>query len=224
MCLIADEKIKLAVFLHFDTQFIKTLNRCITGKEVLRTRAKGDNLKAGNTDKRTGNRNKLCNQARDLVRIAKRILRNICLEMTHTKVIGTVEHAAICIAAAVNQVSITLRCRHIHARAVKVFCNQGFGRFRTKVAKEDHQRVASGVLNLCDSLQHIVFIFDRGLGLINLQFFLTASRNNRSTAALAELDREAVTADSNDTEFYFRYVFHIVTSILFIGSIPILTL
>ena len=182
MLLVADQQIQLAVFLDFNAQLIESLNGRVAGKEVLRARSEGDNLQILHADDCTSHRNKVGDHLGNVISRAHGILRNIAVQVPHAQVIGAVQHATVSIATAVDHVAVALGGSNKHAGTVKVLGNQGFGGFGTEVAQENDSSIALGGLQLCYSLQHVLFVFHRGLDFHHVKLLLTALFGNSSTA------------------------------------------
>ena len=82
--------------------------------------------------------------------------------MAQAEVVGAVEHAAVSIAAAVDEVLACLfRSGHIHDRAVELARNQRLRRLWAEVAEEDDKGIAASVLGFFDSGQHVLLVLDR---------------------------------------------------------------
>lgn len=81
--------------------------------------------------------------------------------MAQAEVVRAVEHAAVGIAAAVDEVLAGLfRSGHVHDRAVELAGNQGLRRLRAEVAEEDDEGIAAGVLGFLDGGQHVLLVLD----------------------------------------------------------------
>ena len=215
MFFISDQQVKLGVFFNFNADIVKALDRSITCKEVLRTGTKGDNLKTGQTEYGSCDRNEVSDHISDFLSGADRILRNMSADLAHTEVVRAVEHTAVSVATSINQVFAGfLSGSSVHDRAVKTLCNQGFRGFRAEVAEEYAQSITSGFLNLIDCLQHIQFILNSSLCLVDFQALCGACSCDSSAAAFRERDDKAVTADCNQTEFDDRNILHNKSSFL----------
>lgn len=121
--------------------------------------------------------------------------------MTNSKIIRAIQHAAIRIAAAADEVAAALGSRDEHARTVEVFCNQGLRRLRAEIAKKDDKRIAGGRFDIGNGLEHISLIFDRDGAFID-----AAGLDNICTAHFGQGARESVAGNGNDTEFYLRNI------------------
>ena len=141
-----------------------------------------------------------------------RILRNIGLNIAQFQVVAGIEHPAVCVAASVQQiVAAFLRGSHEHLWPVKMFCEQSLGYLRSKIAKVYAQRVASGLLDVLKRLHHMDLAFydaDRAFIDIRLAIFCLVCVCQRLPSIDREALWEAVSADSNDSYFDFRYVHH----------------
>ena len=69
---------------------------------------------------------------------ANRIFGNVCLQMTHTKVVRAVQNATVSVASAVDHVAVAFSSCNVHYRAVELLSDQGFGSFGTEVAEEHY--------------------------------------------------------------------------------------
>ena len=108
------------------------------------------------------------------------------------------------VAAAVDQVAVALGGSHEHARAVKVLCNQRFGRLGAKVAEEDDEGIAVRGLDVGDGLEHVGFVLDGDGTFVHAA--LTSLGDVRA-AHFGERAREAVTGDGDEAELYIGDVF-----------------
>ena len=203
--LIAYQQIELGVLFDFHADLIQALDRSIAGEEVLRTRSEGDDLQVLYTDDGTGDGDEVLDHLAQIFGGAHRILGDIALEVAHAEVVGTVEHAAISIAAAVDEVTVAFGGSHEHAGTVKVLRNQGLGGLGTEVAQEDNQSIAAGGLNVVDGLEHVQLVLHRHGALIQAAF---ADLDDGLASGNGQADGEAVAGDSDDTEFDFRNVLH----------------
>ncbi len=209
MGLVGHQQIQLGVLLDFDAQVIEALDGRVAGEEILWARPEGDHLEGGKPDERPRHRDEVLEHPRDVLGGAHRILRDDRLEAAQPQVVGAVEHAAVGVASAVDEVVAgLLRSRSVHDRAVEVFGEQGLGGFGAEVAQVDEQRVAASALHVCDRLEHIVFVFHHGGALIDFAATRGISLHNRPAAALGQGDNEAVAADRDDAKFYFGNVVH----------------
>ena len=85
--LIRNEKIELGILFDLNAQLIKTLDRCITSEEVLRTWTKCDDLKILNANNRTSDRYEISDHFCDIFSCSDRIFWNISVKMSHTEVV-----------------------------------------------------------------------------------------------------------------------------------------
>ena len=121
--------------------------------------------------------------------------------MPHPEVVRAIQHAAIRIAAAADEVAAALGSRDEHARIVKVFCDQGLRRLRAEIAKKDDKRIAGGRFDIGNGFEHVSLIFDRDGAFID-----AAGLDNICTAHFGQGARESVAGNGNDTEFYLRNI------------------
>jgi len=205
MCLVSYVQVKLGVLLDLNAKLIETLDGSVASEEVLRTRSEGDDLEVLNTDDSASDRNEVADHLRDVVSGSYRILRNIALEVAHSEVVGAVQHTAVCVATAVDHVAVAFSSSNEHYRAVKILSDQSLGSLGTEVAEEYNESVALSLLYVLDSLQHVKFILNSYGTLIEVTL---VSGLDGTAALLGKNDREAVTAYSNNTKFYYRDVVH----------------
>ncbi len=205
MCLVSYEEVKLGVLLNLNAKLIETLDGSVAGEEVLRTRSEGNNLKILDTDDSAGDRNEVSNHLRNVISGSYRILRNIALEVAHSEVVGAVQHTAVSIAAAVDHVAVTLGSSHEHYGAVEVLSDQSLGSLGTEVAEENYKCVALSLLNILNRLEHIKLVLHSYGTLIEVTL---VSSLDSGASLLGQNDREAVTANGNNTEFHYRNIVH----------------
>ena len=204
MGLVGNEQIQLGVLLDLHAQLVQALDGRVAGEEVLRTRAEGDDLQILHADNGTGNGDKVRDHLRDILRRADRILGDIALQMAHAEVIRTVQHTAVRIAAAVDQVAVALGGSHEHTRAVKISGNERFRRLRAEVAKEDDKGVAACRVDVGNGLQHIVLVFDGHGAFVHAA--LTSLGDVRA-AHFGERSGEAVAGNGDEAELDIGDVF-----------------
>ena len=207
---VGDEQVELGVLLNLDAEVVERLDRGVAGEEVLRARAECDDLEVLEAEQRACDRLELGDHIGELFRRADRILGDEGFEVAQAEVVGAVEHAAVSIAAAVDEVLARLfSCGHIHDRAVELARDQRLRRLRTEVAEEDDEGIAAGVLCFFDSGQHVLLVLDGLLHFIEVAVFLLVGRDDGLTAVLREGDDEAVAADRDDAAFEIRDVAHV---------------
>ena len=203
---VGDEQVELAVFLHFDAELIQPLDGRVAGKEVLRAGAEGDDLEVLHAEHRAGDGHELGHFVGQFPGGADGVLGDIALEVAHAEVVRAVEHAAVGVAAAIDEVAVALGRRHKHAGAVKVFGDEGLGRFGAEVAQKYRQRVAAGGLGLGHSGEHVLLVFDGSLHLDDVKALGLARRDDGRAAGLGQRDGEAVAADRHDAKLDLRDV------------------
>ena len=210
MLFIGHQQIQLAVFLDLHTQVVQALDGGVAGKEILGPGTEGDDLQALQAQHCPGNGHKLHHLVSDLLGVPHRVLGDVALQAPQAQVVGAVEHPAIGVATAVDQVAVALGSRHKHTGAVKVLGDEGFGGFGTKVAQKDRQSVAASPLHFLYSLEHILFIFHSGLGLVDLQALPGAGGHHGGPAALGKPNGETVTRNSHNAQLHLRDVVHVL--------------
>ena len=120
MGLVRHQQVQLGVFLHFHAQLIKALDGGVAGKEVLGPGAEGDDLQILHADDGPGDGHKLPDHVGALLRSPHGIGGDIGLQVAHAQIIGAVEHAAVGVAPAVDQVAVALGSGNVHGGAVKL--------------------------------------------------------------------------------------------------------
>ena len=166
MLLEAYKQVQLGVLLDLDSQLVEALYRGIAGKEVLRSWSECDYLEVPDADNCAGNGNELSDLLCSLLCCDAGIVGDIGADVSHSQVVGTVEHSAVGIAAAVDQISVSLCRAGVHHRAFELLGNQGLRRFRAEVAKEDYQSIAAVFFYIIKGFQGIVFILNCNRALI----------------------------------------------------------
>ena len=132
--LVGDQQVQLGVLFNLHAQVVQALDGGVAGEEVLGPGAKGDDLQVLNADDGPGNGHKFRHLVRQLLGGAHGILGDVAGKAPQPQVVGAVEHAAVGVAPAVDQVAVALGGSHKHAGVVKVLGDEGFGGFGAKVA------------------------------------------------------------------------------------------
>ena len=198
MLLVSHEEVELRVLLHFNTQFIESLDRSVAGKEVLRTWTEGDDLQTLQTDDNACDGHELSHHLSHFFCSTYRIFRNITLQVTHTEVVRAVEHTAVSIATAVDHITVAFSCGNEHARTIKILGDKGLRGLRAKVAEEYHEGIASSFFYLSHCLEHILLILYSCLTIEEVTF---VGFDDVLSALCREGDGETVAAHGNNTEF-----------------------
>ena len=141
----------------------------------------------------------VCNHLGNFCSCANRILRDVTLQVAHAEVVRAVEHTAVCITTTIDHVAVALSGSYEHNRTVEILCNQSLRSLRTEVTEENHQGVATLLLYLAHSLEHIFFVLNCSLAVENLTFVLFY---DVLTALCRKRDWKTVTANGNDAELY----------------------
>ena len=123
--------------------------------------------------------------------------------MTHPQVVGAVQHAAVGVAPAIDQIAVSLGSGHVHHRAVEPLGQKGLRSLRAKIAQVYHQGVAPGSPHILQGLQGVCFIF-HGDGAVVQP--LPVGLNHRLPAGGGQGDGKAVPGDCNDAKLHFWYV------------------
>ena len=85
---------------------------------------------------------------------------------------------------------------------------QGLRGLRTEVSEENNQCVDTGAVDVLNCLEHIQLVFDADRTFIDVTVGLGVVLDDCLAAAFGQAHREAVTADCDDTQLYFRNVYH----------------
>ena len=91
-----------------------------------------------------------------------------------------------------------------HARAIKVLCDERFGRFRTEVSEEYDEGIAVRGLDVGDGPEHVGFVLDGDGTFVHAAL---AGFGDVRAAHLGERAREAVTGDGDEAELDIGDVF-----------------
>jgi len=204
VCLVGDEQVQLGVLFDLHAELIQALDGRVAGEEVLRARAEGDDLEVFDADDGAGNGDKVRDHLCDIGSRADRVFGDVTLEVAHAEVIRTVQHAAVGVAAAVDEVAVALGGSHEHARTVKVLCNQRFGRLGAEVAEEDDEGIAVRGLDVGDGPEQVGFVLDGDGTFVHAAL---AGFGDVRAAHLGERAREAVTGDGDEAELDIGDVF-----------------
>ena len=203
MGLVGDQQVQLGVLLHFHAQLIEALDGSIAGEEVLRPGAEGDNLEVLHADDGPGHGDEVPDHLRALRRSAHGILGDVGLQVAHAQVIGAVEHAAVGVAPAVDEVAVALCGGNVHGGTVKLLAQQRLRRLGAEVAQEHHQRVDAVGPDILQRLHGVRFILHSDRALIEA---LAVGRHNILAALGGQRDGEAVPGHGDDAEFDFRNI------------------
>ena len=106
--LIRDEQIQLGVLFDLHTELVEALDGRVAGEEVLRTRAEGDDFEVADADNGSCDGDEVRDHLCDIFGGADRVFGDVALQMAHTEVIRTVQHAAVGVAAAVDEIAVAL--------------------------------------------------------------------------------------------------------------------
>ncbi len=208
VCLVGHQQIQLGVLLDLNAQLIQTLDGGVAGEEILRTGAEGDDLEALDTNDGTGNRQEITDHSRTLVGSSHGILGNVSAEMAHTEVIRAIEHTAVGIAAAADEIAVALGCRHVHDGTVKLLAEKGFGSLGAEVTEINHEGITTSGLHAGKSLENIVFVFNDGSTFVEVDPLGLGGLDHRLTAAFGKGAGKAVTAHRNNGGANSWEIFH----------------
>ena len=201
--LVGHQQIQLGVLLDLHADLIQALDGGVAGKEVLGTGAEGDDLQLGQADEGAGDGHIVLDHGGDVLGGAHGVLGDVGLQVAHAQVVGAVEHAAVGVAPAVDQVLAgLLGGGGVHDGAVKLLGDEGLGGLGAEVAQEHHQGVAAGGLHLVHGLEHVLLVLHGGLALVDVHALGLAGGHHRGAAALRQGDDEAVPGHRDDAQLY----------------------
>ena len=200
------EQIQLGVLLDLNAQVVKLFDGSVTSKEVKRSGTKGNDLQIGKSDDGASDGNELVDHVCALLCSTNGVLRDVSLNIAKLQIVACIQHAAVCIATSVLQISLALLCScNEDGGTIKVLCKQGLGDFGTEVSKIYAKCVTSGLLYVLKSLNHVdLALNDTNGALINVSsaILIGISLYQRLSSVNGQALGEAVTANSNDTNFY----------------------
>ena len=203
MGLVGHQEIQLTVLLHLHAQLIEALDGGVAGEEVLGPGAEGDDLQVLHAEDGPGDGDELPDHVRTLPGGAHGVLREVCLQMAHTQVIGAVEDAAVGVAPAVDQVAVALGGGHIHGGAVKLLAQQGLGSLGAEVAQEHHQGVDALGLHVRQGLEGVGLVLHGDGTLIEA---LAVGGGDVFPAPGGQGDGEAVPGHGDDAQLDLRNI------------------
>ena len=102
------EQVELRVLLNLHIEVVQGTDGCVAGQEVVGTRTEADNLQVLQTHNGTGNGHKLMNHLGTLGCIAHGLFGYIGTGLAQREGLAGIEHAAVSIATAVDQVLLCL--------------------------------------------------------------------------------------------------------------------
>ena len=205
-------EVELGILHDFHTQVIERLDRGVAGQEVLRPRPEAEDLQPLQTEQDAGRGDEFADHRGDFVGHADRIIRDVRPQLAQADVVGGVEHAAIGIAASVDEIfSCLLGGGREHDRAVEALGQDGRRPFGAEVAQEDDQGVDAGRLDFVQGLEGVLLVFDDGRDFDDRNRFLAAFFGHADAALAGQLDGEAVAADADEAELDGRNVVHEVS-------------
>ncbi len=145
---------------------------------------------------------------RTVLCVAYRIFRDISLHVAQLQVVACIQHTAVSIAAALDQIVLRLlgSC-YEHLRAVEMLRQQCLGNLRTEVAQIYAECVTSVVFNVLQSVHHINLALDdadRTLIDVGRIIFCLICFYQGFSSVHCKRCRETVTAYSYNTNFDFR--------------------
>ena len=211
MLLVGLQEVQLGVLLHVDAQLEDGRDGRVAGQEVKRTGTEGDDLQILQAQQRAGDGQEVDDLVRAVLGVAHGILGDVGLDARELEVVGSVQHAAIGVAAVTGQhAGVLLRRRDVHDGAAELLGDQGLGALGAEVAQEHDQRVDAGRLDLLIGLVHVRVdaALDDRLELDDVKVLLLELRHDGLAALFGEGDREAVAADREDAHFDLRDVVH----------------
>ena len=200
---ICDQKIEFGVLLHGNTKVIQRLDRSIAGKEIVWTRAKGEDFQSAKSQQRSGNRKKFANLLSNFLCGTAGIFGNVHSLVAQSQIVAGVEHTAECVAASVVQVAVSFGSAGIHQWTIKHVRNHGFRCFRSEVTEINTQGIDAGGFDIFDSFAGIQFIFHADRTFIES---LTKSSFYCGAAAFGQGTWKAGTGNSDQSHFYLRNI------------------
>ena len=206
------EQVELRVLFNLHTEVVKGTNGCIAGEEVVWTRTERDDLQVAQSDDGTCDGHEVVNQFGTFSCVADGIFGDVSLRLAEFQGVAGIQHAAVCIATAVDEVFLCLLgCSAEHGGTIEIVGEHGLRNFRSEIAKVHAERVASSFLDVLQCLLHVDFaLYDADGTLVDVVgtvFFYILS-NKSLTAIYGQRLRETVTAHRNDSDFHLWYVIH----------------
>ena len=203
--LVGHQQIQLGVLLDLHADLIQALDGGVAGKEILGTGAEGDDLQLGQADEGAGDGHIVLDHGGDVLGGAHGVLGDVGLQVAHAQVVGAVEHAAVGVAPAVDQVPVPLGGGGVHHRAVKPLGDDGLRRLRAEVAQKHHQGVAPRPLHVGQSRQGVPLVLHGDGALVEP---LAVSRRHVLPPPGGQRDRETVPGHGDEAQLHFRNIFH----------------
>ena len=203
MGLVGHQKVQLRVLLHLNAQLVQPLNGRVAGEEILGPGAEGDDLQALDPQNRPGHREKLPDHLRALPGRAHGIIGNVRLHPAQAQVIRAVQHAAVGVAPAVDQVAVALGGSHVHDRSPEPLGQNGLRRLRAEIAQIHHQGIAAGSLHIRQGLQGVGLIFHRHRTAVQPR---SIGGDHRLPAGGGKGDGKAIPGHGHNGRFYFRKI------------------
>ena len=158
MGFVGHQQIQLGVFFDLHAQLVQTLDGGIAGEEVLGTGAKGDDLQIFHTDDGPGDRNEFPDHLRAFFGGAHGVLGDVGSQVPHTQIVRAVQHTAVGITTAVDQVAVTLGSSNAHGGTVEFLDQQRLRGFGAEVAQEHHQGVDAVGFHVRQGSQGVLLI------------------------------------------------------------------
>ena len=104
MILESFEKVELRVLFDLNAHSVQRLDGSVACEEVLRTRSERNDLQILHSIESSGYRNEVLDHVSALFCVSDRILRDVSVYATDLEVVGSIEHTAVSVASAANQV------------------------------------------------------------------------------------------------------------------------
>ena len=205
------QQVQLGVFLHVDAQLEQRRDGRVAGQEVEGTGTEGDDLQVLQAQDGAGDGHEVDDLVGAVLGVAHGIFGNVRLDAGELQVIGSVQHAAIGVAAVAGQhAHVLLGGGDVHHRAAKQLGDGGLGTLGAEVAQENDQGIDAGLLDLLIGLHHVGVdaALDDGLTLVDVKVLFLQLGHDGLAALFGEGDREAVAADREDAHFDLRDVVH----------------
>ena len=144
--------------------------------------------------------------------VPNRILGNVSPNISQGQIVACIKHTAVCISAAIQQVSLALlRSCNKHLRAVKIFCQHGLRNLRPEIAQIYAKGIAARSLDILQSLLHVdLTLHDTDRTFINIlrRILFRICFYKRFPSVDSKALWETVSAHSNNTNLHLRDIIH----------------
>ena len=166
------------------------------------------------TNNGTGDGQELVDEFGAVGCVAYGLLRNVGAGLAQRKGVAGVQHAAVSVATAVNQVLLGLLSGGTeHGGTVEILGEHGLRDFRTKVAQIYAEGVTACLGDIFESLLHVDFALYNTDGAFVDAFlakFLLILGDNGLAAVNSQRFGETVARNGDDSDLNNRYVVHLL--------------